>query len=82
MLFLSVIRTESTYFDGNQLYEEVLNYMLRLNKCILSINTQISNKRVEIDLPSNNRIWNSFIKRGFQSIDTCTDDILTNSTGN
>ena len=80
-LFLSIIRTESAYIDGNQLYEEVLNYMLRLNK-IFSIHTQIIDKRIGIDLPSNDDMRNSFIKSGFQSIYTCADDMLTNNRGN
>ncbi|CAF3046244.1 unnamed protein product [Rotaria sp. Silwood2] len=31
-LFISVIRTESTYINGKQLYDEVLIHMPRLNK--------------------------------------------------
>jgi hypothetical protein len=81
-LFLSVMRTESTYIDGNQLYDEVLNYMPRLNKFIFSIHTHIINNHIRIDLPSNNDIRNSFIKRGYQQIDACADDKLTENRGN
>ncbi|CAF4411272.1 unnamed protein product, partial [Rotaria sp. Silwood2] len=31
-LYISVVRTESTYIDGNQLYDEVLNNMSQLKK--------------------------------------------------
>ncbi|CAF3380291.1 unnamed protein product [Rotaria sp. Silwood2] len=81
-LFLSVIRTNSTYIDGNQLHDEILNYMPQLNKFIFSIHTHIINNRIEINLPSNDDIRNSFIKRGFQSIGTCADDKLINNIGN
>ena len=81
-LYVSVIRTELTYIDGDQLYEEGLNYMPRPNKYIFSIPTNIINKRIGIDLPSNDDIRNSFIKRRFQLIDTCADDMLTNNRGN
>ena len=50
-LYVSVIRTELTYIDGDQLYEEILNYLQRLNKFIFNINTKIINKRIGIDLP-------------------------------
>ena len=82
LLQLSVIRTESTYIDGNQLYDQVLKYMPRLNIFIFNIHTHIFNSLIGIDLPSNDDIRNSFIKRGFQSIDACADDRLINNRGN
>ncbi|CAF0901573.1 unnamed protein product [Rotaria sordida] len=86
-LFLSVVRSKSTYIDGNQLYDKVLNYMSQLNKFIFNIHTRIMNdfiinNNIKIDLPSNDDIRNSFIKRGFKSIDTCADDKLINNRGN
>jgi hypothetical protein len=81
-LQIPVKRTESTYIDGNQLYDEVLNYIPRLNKFTFNIHTHIINRRIRIDLPSNDNIRSSFIKRGFQSIDTCADDRLMNNRGN
>ncbi|CAF2728305.1 unnamed protein product [Rotaria sp. Silwood2] len=83
-LFLSVTRTKSSYIDGNQLYNEVLNYMPQLNKFIFNIHTHIMTdySKKKIDLPSNSDIRNSFIKRGIQSIDTCSDDKLINNRGN
>ncbi|CAF3001264.1 unnamed protein product [Rotaria sp. Silwood2] len=81
-LQLSVIRFESTYIGGNQLYDEVLNYMPRLNKFIFNMYTNIINSCIGIDLPSTNDVRNSFINRGFQSIDTCADERLINNIGN
>ncbi|CAF3049614.1 unnamed protein product [Rotaria sp. Silwood2] len=34
-LYISVVRTESTYIDGNQLYDEVLNNMSQFKKIYL-----------------------------------------------
>ncbi|CAF1457214.1 unnamed protein product [Rotaria sordida] len=81
-LFLSVLRPTCTYIDGNQLYDEVLNYMPRLNKFIFSIHTCIINYDIGIDRPSNDDIRNSFISRGIQSFDTCFDDKFMNNRGN
>ncbi|CAF2919463.1 unnamed protein product [Rotaria sp. Silwood2] len=81
-LFLSVLRPICTYIDGNQLYDEVLNYMPRLNKFIFSIHTYIINYDIGIDRPSNDDIRNSFIKRGIQLFDTCFDDKFMNNRGN
>jgi hypothetical protein len=80
-LFLSVRRAKSSYIDGNQFYDEILNYMPRLNKFIFSIHTEIMNYDIGINLSSNDDIRNSFIKRGFQSIDTCADDKLIGYRG-
>ena len=81
-LQLSVMRTESTYIDGNQLYDDVLCYMPRLKKFIFNIHTYIVNHHIRTDLPSNDAIRNSFIKRGFQSVDSYADDKLIDNTGN
>ncbi|CAF3180320.1 unnamed protein product, partial [Rotaria sp. Silwood2] len=61
-LQLSVIRAERSYIGGNQLYEEILNYLPRLNKFMFNIHTHIVNTGIEIDLPSDDDIRNSFIK--------------------
>jgi len=81
-LHLSVVRNESTYIDGNQLYDDILNYMPRLNKFIFNIHTHIINNFRNINLPSNDDIRKSFIKRGFYSIDICADNKLINNRGN
>jgi hypothetical protein len=81
-LFLSIVRTESTYIDGKQLYDEVLIHMPRLKKFIFSIHTYITNYDTRIDLPSNNDIRNTFIERGYQQVDSFAHDKLTNNRAN
>ncbi|CAF1430375.1 unnamed protein product [Rotaria sordida] len=83
-LFILVIRTNTIYIDGNQLYDKVLNYMPRLNKFIFSIHTRIMNDyyKTITSLPSKSDIRNSFIKRGIQSIGICADDKLINDRAN
>jgi hypothetical protein len=80
-LFLLVSKIESTYIDGIQLYDEILIFMPRLNKLTFSINTLLFNKYVTIDLPSNDDIQNSFIKRSYQQVGSYVDEKLTNNTG-
>ncbi|CAF3295900.1 unnamed protein product [Rotaria socialis] len=82
MLHLSVIRTGSAYIDGNQLYDEVLKYMPRLNKFIFHIHTHLNNYFIRTNVPSNDDIRNSFIKREFQSVNICADEKLTYGMGN
>lgn len=81
-LQLPVVRHESTYIDGNHFYNEILQYMSKLNKFLFNIHTHIINKQIQINLPSNDQIRNSFIENGFESIDTCADEKLFNHTGN
>ncbi|CAF4314197.1 unnamed protein product [Rotaria sp. Silwood2] len=76
-LFLSVIRNESTYINGTQLYNDFLMYMPQLSKFNFSIHTDIFNNDIDIDLPSNNDILNSFIKIGYQQVNSYADDQLT-----
>ncbi|CAM4780264.1 unnamed protein product [Rotaria magnacalcarata] len=78
-LFLSIERTEPTYIDGIQLHDEVLIFMPQLNKLTFSIHTLVINKYVTIDLPSNDDIQHSFIKRKYQSVGSYADDKFTNS---
>ena len=67
-LYLSVIRFDSTYIDGIQLYDQILIYMPQLNKFTFNIKTNVINKNVKIDLPSNEDIQRSFIGRGYQQV--------------
>ncbi|CAF2498502.1 unnamed protein product [Rotaria sp. Silwood2] len=80
-LQLSVIRAKTSYIDGNQLYEQVLKYLPRLNKFMFNIHTHIINTRIDSDLPSNDDIRNSFIKQGFQLVGTCATKIFRNNGG-
>ncbi|CAF2521459.1 unnamed protein product [Rotaria sp. Silwood2] len=76
-LFLSVITNESTYIDGTQLYNDFLIYMPQLSKFYFSMHTNIFNNDIDIDHPSNNDILKSFIKRGYQQVNSYADDQLT-----
>ncbi|CAF1600543.1 unnamed protein product, partial [Rotaria magnacalcarata] len=80
-LCLSVVRNNSTYVDGDELYDDVLKYMPRLNKFTFNIHTYVSCYR-SIDLPSNIDIRNSFIRRGCPSIDAWTDEKFILSRNN
>ncbi|CAF4097680.1 unnamed protein product [Rotaria sordida] len=53
ILYLSVIRYDSTYIDGIQLYDEILCYIPQLNKLTFNINTAVHNNNIRIDLSSN-----------------------------
>jgi hypothetical protein len=72
-LFLSVVRMKLTYIDGTHLYNDILVHMPRLNKFTFSINTQVVNLGDKIDLQSNNDIRHSFIKIGYQNVDSYAD---------
>jgi hypothetical protein len=51
ILFLFVVRRESTYIDGNHLYDEILIHMSQLNKFTFNISTTVYNNDASIDLP-------------------------------
>ncbi|CAF4336987.1 unnamed protein product, partial [Adineta steineri] len=68
ILFLSVIRIDSTLIDGIELYDQVLVHMLHLNKFVFSINTAVFIVKNEIDVPSNQDIQDSFIGRGYAQV--------------
>ncbi|CAF1537253.1 unnamed protein product [Rotaria sordida] len=70
-LYLAITRIESTYIDGTHLYDGILIHMPRLTKFNFCINTLVFNKDI-INLPSNNDIQHSFVKRGYQQIDSYT----------
>ncbi|CAF0767868.1 unnamed protein product [Adineta steineri] len=64
-LFLTVIRTDSTFIDGTELYDEVLVHMSQLSKFVFSINTGVFIVNNEIDEPLNEDIQNSFIGKEY-----------------
>ncbi|CAF3093244.1 unnamed protein product [Rotaria sp. Silwood2] len=67
-LFLTILRNDSTYIDGNHLYDEILVHMPRLNKFTFSIITEIININIRSDFLLNNDIQFSFTKRGFNQV--------------
>jgi len=70
ILLIAIVRTKLPYIDGTHLYNDFLVQMSRLNKFTFSINTLVYDKDVKIDLPSNDDIQNSFIKIGYQHLDS------------
>ncbi|CAF1515223.1 unnamed protein product [Adineta steineri] len=71
LLFLSVIRTDSTFIDGTELYDEVLVHMSQLNKFIFSVNTSVFIENNEMDVPLSEDIQNSFIGREYGQVSSC-----------
>jgi len=67
-LFLSVLKSYSTYIDGIQLHDQFLIYMPQLNKFTFSINTGVVNEHIQIDLQSNEDIQRSFIGKGYGQV--------------
>ncbi|CAF1281091.1 unnamed protein product [Rotaria sordida] len=65
ILYLSLIRYNSTYVDGIQLFDQILIYMPQLNRFTFSINTWVQNENTIIDLSSNEDIQQSFIEKGY-----------------
>ncbi|CAF3954421.1 unnamed protein product [Rotaria sordida] len=65
ILFLTVVRIDSNFIDGHQLYDEVVIYMPKLNKFLFSINTSVILKNIDIDFSSNEYIQRSFIGKGY-----------------
>ncbi len=68
ILFLSVVRSDSTFIGGIELYDQVLIHMPYLNKFVFSINTGVLIKKNEINVPSNEDIQNSFIGRNYGQV--------------
>jgi hypothetical protein len=52
ILYLLIIRVDSTYVDGIQLHDDILIYMPRLNKFTFSINTGILGEDTKIHFSS------------------------------
>ncbi|CAF2001558.1 unnamed protein product [Rotaria magnacalcarata] len=73
-LFLVVLRYDSTFIGGTQLYDQILICMPLLNKFTFSVNTWVCNKFVNITHPSNDDIRRSFIERKCQQVGFYTDD--------
>lgn len=67
-LYLRVIRFDSTYIDGNQLYDQFLVYMTKLKKFTFDIKTKVQNQNVNVELPSNEEIQSSFVGRIYQQV--------------
>jgi hypothetical protein len=80
ILYLLVMRDDSTYIDGIQLYDDILIYMPRLNKFTFSINTGIlSETDMKLHFSSNEYIQSSFIGRGYGQVSSYVySDLMRN----
>ncbi|CAF2131796.1 unnamed protein product [Rotaria magnacalcarata] len=67
-LCLLTMRTHSTYIDSIQLHDQMLIYISRLNKFTFSINTDVINENIKIDLPSSEDIQHSFIGKEYKQV--------------
>ena len=77
-LYLSIIRHNSRFIDGKQLYDDILSSMARLEKFTYSIHTRLVNDDVDMKLPSSNDIRNSFFQLGYKDIDAYGDADFVN----
>ncbi|CAF3842973.1 unnamed protein product [Rotaria magnacalcarata] len=80
-LYLFVRRFDSIYIDGIQLYDQILIYMLRLNKFTFSIKTRVVNKNMRINLSSNENIQRSFIGKKYGQVDSYVHTRSTETNG-
>ena len=67
-LYLRVVRNDSTYVDGIQLYDQFLHRMTHLTRFTFDIKTRVFNENVRIELPSNEDIQRTFRARGYQRV--------------
>ena len=72
-LFLTVSRCNSTYINGNQLHDNVLSSMTRLEKFSFCIQTRLFNSVIEMELPSEDNLRNSFFELGYKDVDAFGD---------
>ena len=63
-LFLPIRRQDSTFMDGNQLYNDVLSSMTRLQKFSFSIQTQLINQDIGMFLSTSRLLICSYSKVG------------------
>ncbi len=80
-LSLSVVRLDSTFIDGIQLYDQFLIYMTKLKKFTFRIDTHVINMEGRDELPSNEEIQRSFLQRGYQEVVSCVHIIPKNTGG-
>ena len=59
---------DSTYISGNELHNQFLVYMSKLKKLTSDIKTIVRNENVDIKLPINEEIQNSFVGRLYQQV--------------
>ena len=76
-LFVSPMRSNSTYVDGIQLYDQFLSHMTQLRKFAFNIRTTVFNDNSAIELPSNEDIQRSFVRRIYEPVASHIDTTST-----
>ncbi|CAF1649810.1 unnamed protein product [Adineta ricciae] len=67
-LCLRVVRLNSNYIDGSQLYDQFLCSMSKLKRFTFDIKTIVRNQNVDIELSSNEQIQRSFVGKFDQQV--------------
>ncbi|CAF1149881.1 unnamed protein product [Adineta ricciae] len=67
-LCLQIARSNTTFIDGNQLYNQFLISMTKLKKFTFNINTFVHYRNVNVELQSNEEIQRSFTGRFYQEV--------------
>jgi hypothetical protein len=67
-LCLRVVRLNSNYIDGNQLYDQFLCSMPKLKRFTFDIKTKVQNQNANIELSSNEQIQRSFVGKFYQQV--------------
>ncbi|CAF1083417.1 unnamed protein product [Adineta steineri] len=82
ILYLSIIRNNKNYIDGNQLYDDILVFMPRLNKFIFNIYTNVDKSNVGTVFSSNEDIQHSFRRKEYGLISSYVENYTTENIRN
>ncbi|CAF5011579.1 unnamed protein product, partial [Rotaria magnacalcarata] len=77
ILYLSIIRNNKNYIDGNELYNDILIYMPQLNKFTFNIRTNVDKKNDGIDFSSNEDIQHSFKRKEYGLVGSYVETFTT-----
>ena len=72
-LYLLLVRNNKDYIDGNQLDDDILIYMPRLNKFSFNIDTYIEKNNNQIVFSSNEDIQRSFKRKEYGSVSSLVE---------
>ncbi|CAM4870442.1 unnamed protein product [Rotaria socialis] len=77
ILYLSIIRNNKNYIDGNELYNDILIYMPQLNKFTFNIRTNVDKKNDGIVFSSNEDIQHSFRRKEYGLVGSYVETFTT-----
>ena len=72
-LYLPLVRNNTNYIDGNQLHDDILIYMPRLNKFSFNIDTYVEKNNNQMDFSSNEDIQRSFKRKEYGSVNSLVE---------